>query len=282
MIALDAQSALVAQHYKDTLQNIQKLHKKTPRSVVFFLAGCLPALAILHMRQLSIFGMVTKLRENPLNLHARNILTSWKSSSKSWVFQIRDICMQYSLPHPLQLLDNPLGKESLKKLVKSHVVDYWEVTLRAEVSLLPSLPHFFPHFMSLTDPHPLCTSAGANPYEVSKAVQQARLLSGRYRTENLCRHWSSNRNGWCMSGTCQEQVETVEHMIVVCKAYQEVREQHFSMWLSHPDPVVRQLLSRAVGGTPTYLTQFILDCSVLPEVIVATQENGSEVLIPLF
>ena len=31
--------------------------------------------------------------------------------------------------------------------------------------------------------NPLWTSASGNPYEVSKAIQQGRLLSGRYRTE---------------------------------------------------------------------------------------------------
>ena len=32
--------AIIDQHFKDTYQNLQKLHQRTPRSVVFFLGGC--------------------------------------------------------------------------------------------------------------------------------------------------------------------------------------------------------------------------------------------------
>ena len=44
---------IVDRHYQVTIQNLQHLHQKTPRSVVFFLAGCLPGEALLNMRQLS-------------------------------------------------------------------------------------------------------------------------------------------------------------------------------------------------------------------------------------
>ena len=129
--------------------------------------------------------------------------------------------------------------------------------------------------MSLRHPHPLWTSTGQNTYEVSKAIQQARLLSGRFRTESLCRHWSKNKNGWCLSETCHEQVESVEHILLFCNSYNKVRDPHFALWLSHPDPAVNHLLCNAVESQPEYLIQFILDCSVLPEVISATQQNGS-------
>ena len=47
---------IIAAHFKSTIQNCQKLHENTPRAVVFFMAGCLPAEAILHPRQLSLFS----------------------------------------------------------------------------------------------------------------------------------------------------------------------------------------------------------------------------------
>ena len=43
-------------HFQTTIQNLQKLHPKTPRAVIFFLAGTLPAAAHLHCRKLSIFA----------------------------------------------------------------------------------------------------------------------------------------------------------------------------------------------------------------------------------
>ena len=55
---------ILNQHYKTTLQNLLKLHDRTPDPVVFFLAGSLPAVAILHLKQLSLFSMITRLPEN--------------------------------------------------------------------------------------------------------------------------------------------------------------------------------------------------------------------------
>ena len=75
------------------------------------------------------------------------------------------------------MLENPASKDIFKKQIKAHVIDYWEIKLRGEASLLPSLKYFFPNYMSLAKPHPIWTTAGSNPIEVSKAIQQAQFLS---------------------------------------------------------------------------------------------------------
>ena len=274
--------AMIDNHQKDTYRNIQKLHKNTPSCVVYFLGGCLPGEAAIHLRMLGIFGMVTRLSNDPLNIHARNVLITAKSSSKSWFWQLRDICLKYQLPHPLKMLDNPPKKEVFMRLVKAKVVDYWEKKLRGESSLLSSLVNFKPEFMSLTKPHLIWTTAGSNPYEVSKAIQQARFLSGRYRTENLAKHWSRNKEGYCLSPTCQNQIETVQHILIECPAYLECKKRLYSLWLSSKNPVVYHLILAALSTEKEYLLQFLLDCSVLPEVITATQSYGEGIFSELF
>ena len=87
-------------HMKETHLNIQKLHKNTPRAVVHFLGGALPGTAVIHLRILNLFGMVARLRDDPLQVHAENVLTCVRSSSKSWFHLVRDICLLYELPHP--------------------------------------------------------------------------------------------------------------------------------------------------------------------------------------
>ena len=151
-----------------------------------------------------------------------------------------------------------------------------------EASILPSLVYFHPQFMSLAKPHPLWLMAGSNPHEVSKAIQQAKLLSGRYRTESLCRHWSTNKEGFCLSPTCCEESESVEHILVHCQAYSAVRSKLSRFWLSTPDPIIKYLANQALHSSPTYLTQFILDCSAIPAVIYFTQLNGEGILNGLF
>ena len=157
-----SEEAMVDQQQNDTIKNLQRLLPNTPRAVILFLAGSLPGFALLHMRKLSIFGMITRLTDNFINKHAVNIFTSATNSSKSWFSQIRQICLRYGLPHPLDLLQNPLRKDDYKKLIKSRVINYWELALRSEAAQLPSLKYFHSSYMSLTKPHPIWTSAASS------------------------------------------------------------------------------------------------------------------------
>ena len=283
LVLSGSELSTIDQHQKETYQNIQKLLSNTPRSFVYFLGGCLPSEAAIHLRMLSLFGMVAQLPTDPLNIHARTVLTTAKSSSKSWFRQIRDISLKYQLPHPLAILDNPPNQEQFKKLIKSKVIDYWEIKLRGEASLLSSLVYFRPEYMNLTKPHPIWRTAGSNPYEVSKAIQQARFLSGRYRTESLASHWSANKEGYCLSRTCCMEPESVEHILLTCPAYKDCKKKLYSLWLSTKNKVVRQLVLQAFSSEKSFLLQFILDCSVMPEVIKAVQTtDDDDVLNELF
>ena len=282
LVLLGSETSMLDRHLKDTYSNIQKLHKKTPESVVYFLGGCLPGEAVIHLRMLTLFGMVARLHDDPLKIHARNVLVTAKSSSKSWFCQLRNLCLIYQLPHPIVILDFPPNREAFKKLIKSRVVDYWERKLRGEALLLPSLLYFKPEYMSLTRPHPIWSTAGSNPYEVSKAVQQARFLSGRYRSEYLSRHWTSNKEGYCLSPTCNKELEDVEHILIHCKAYRDCKSRLYSLWLSSANLVVKQIVIEALSNEKSYLLQFIIDCSVLPSVIKAVQAHGHGILDDLF
>ena len=274
---------MIDKHLKCTYQSIQKLHPNTPRCVIYFLGGCLPGEAAVHLRILGLFGMVGRLpHSNPLRSHIVHTISVKKSSSKSWVWLVRDICLKYGLPHPLVLLENPPDKKVYKKLIKAKVVDFWEQTLRGESSLLPSLKHFHSEFMSLTKPHPIWSTAGSNPYDTAKAIQQSRFLSGRYRSGSITKHWSGNQEGFCLAPSCQNQIETVEHILISCCAYNDTKRRLYSLWLSTPDKTVLRLVLQALSSETDYLLQFILDCSVLPAVILATQTNGEQVLKELF
>ena len=274
--------SLLDMHFKETCQNLQKLIVKTPRSVVFLLGGCLPLRAMLHLRQLTLFGMVARLNEDPLAVHARHILSQGRPSSKSWFWQIRDICLLYNLKHPLELLETPPSKETYRRLIKSHVISYWENKLRGEAAPLLSLSYFHPSFMSLVKPHPIWTTVGSNPFEVTKAIQQARFLSGRYRSESLASHWSTNTNGYCLAPTCNTTVETIEHILTECASYRETMRNLCNLWLSVSNPHVLILVLDALCNDREYFMQFLLDCSVLPPVILATQRHGSSILEKLF
>ena len=110
------------------------------------------------------------------------------------------------------------SKESWKSLTKSKVLDVWEQRLRGQADYLKSLKYFHPGFMSLTTPHPMWASA-KSPFEVRKAVVVARMLSGRYRSDQLARHWSkTNQSGLCQLPGCSGgEPGSLEHILLNCQ-----------------------------------------------------------------
>ena len=279
--------SMISRHYQRTLQLLLRLHQNTPHAVCYFLAGCLPGEALLHLRQLSILGMIASLPGTLLHAHALNAFTI-RSSSKSWFYQVRDLCLMYQLPHPLTVLTPPIpySKQSFKRLAKKQVISYWETRLRKEACPLKSLQYFKPHYMSLTTPHPSIASAGPSPYEVSKALVQVLFLSGRYRTEKLCRFWSNNPNGYCLGPLCRERsvVEDEEHILLQCRSLATTRQNllEFTMSYARLYPFISETLLRLTNPNHPQFTQFIIDCSVIPEVIALTQTFGQIVLNHLF
>ena len=122
---------------------------------------------------------------------------------------------------------------------------------------------------------PIWTTAGS-PFEVSKAVVSARMLSGRYRTDRLARHWSnSNPKGFCRLPGCIGCEGSLQHILLHCPALAETRKKIISHWsaflVSRPwlFPVVAH---HTLGDHQLHL-QFLLDASTLPLVISSSRTN---------
>ena len=181
--------------------------------------------------------MICRLPGDPLHAHAHYVLTCSPRSAKSWFQQVRDICLQYSLPHPLELLQHPLSKHSFKTLVKRQVLTYWEKLLKSETIGLTSLIFFNTIHLSLQKPSLLWLSAGSNSFECAKSLVVGKMVSGRYRSDYLCRHWTpSNREGFCLADTCQGVEGDLVHMLTICPALQSTRDR-LVRFCSCPDPV---------------------------------------------
>ena len=266
-------------HYKNTLRSLLKLPKDVPDPALFFLAGSFPVEAYLHMRVLSNFSMICHLQDNPLRSIAKNALIRARPSSRSWFTMLRKLCIKYNLPHPLTLLDSPLPPSKFKSLYKQQIKEYWRVYLSEKCSALSSLQYLRAPYLSLTQPHPIFASLQGNPYELRAASLQALLLCGRYRTEKLLRHWSSNKEGFCLNSECLnlKLVESREHFLLHCGSFSEERRRLYRIIsdFSADKPVLKNLLNKYFyTDDDTVKMQFILDPSVLPQVISAVQVFG--------
>ena len=263
-------------HFKQTLRTLLKLPDRTPDPVIYFLAGKVPIKAYVHRRQLSIFCMISRLLDNILYKLASKILLTEPDSSKSWFVRIRVLCNQYSLPSPLDLLLNPRSKNTFNKLVKSKITDYWENSLRSEAASKTSLKYFKPVFMSLTAPHPMFLSCGTNPFETNKSICQAALISGRFKTDYLARHWTKeNPDGFCLLCSHLKLHDTVEHFLVFCCSLAQARENVMKYWqsFSSEDDILRNLLAVKLGSPTQTLVQFLIDPSADSDFIQGVQQK---------
>ena len=284
LILKKSEQTAISTYHRKTLSRLIGLKPFTPHPVIYFLAGSLPGEALLHLRQLSLLGMVSRLRDSLIHRHALNVFNSEKTWS--WFHQVRDLCLMYQLPHPLITLNTPDTKEAYKKKVKQHVLNYWEKKLRMMSENLISLKFFKPSYMSLAKPHPLLTTAGPSPYEVTKARVQVLFLSGRYRTELLCSKWSPNTGGFCQTPMClgKHISEDIEHILLKCRSLDKVRERlvKFTLNYSLSVPFLSDILLTMTQPTHTQFLKFLLDCSAIPEVIFRKQVLGDIVLHHLF
>ena len=197
LVLSDRELSVLHQQYKTCVRQLLRLPITTPESFTMFFAGALPATAIVHLRTLSLLGMISLLgRQGILDRLGRHALLSARNKG-SWFLAVRRICQKYSLPDPLIVLQQPLPKARWKSLCKSCVVRWWEEQFRGEAAGLTSLVNFNPHFFSLTKTHRTLSLAGS-PHEVSKATTVMLMLSGRYNTCHHTRHWDrSNVAGSC-------------------------------------------------------------------------------------
>ena len=134
-------------------------------------------------------------------------------------------------------------------------------------------------------------SMAESPYEVSKAVTVANMVSGRYVTDHRARHWSSKNS----EGICQlSQIfgfpsvpGSLEHQLLSCQALTEVRSQSVSLWSSYmvDKPMLLPIisahtLSPGPEGVKLHM-QLLLDPTASPLVISAVQAHGKSILIHL-
>ena len=279
---------MLSQYYKVHLEMLLKLHQATPAPVAFILAGCLPLQAQLHLKMLSIFGQLSRLRagDNILAVWANNFYSSATSNPKSWFGSVRKLCLQYRLPHPSEWLSYQPSKTQVKRITKSAVLQFWLEKLRNQAATLPSLRYLRTEYLGLTTCHAIFWTCGSSPWELEKATTQARFLSGRYRVESLSGHWVPwNRDCMCTLPGCwrtkRAHKGTLESLLLSCPSLSTTRHSllkfQSNFFLSHPD--LLPLVMECVLDDPV---QFWVDCSTLPAVIRSVQKSGSSVLCKLF
>ena len=113
------------------------------------------------------------------------------------------------------------------------------------------------------------------------------MISGRYRSEKLCSNWSfKNQEGFCLlSPDCSSLVEDIPHILSSCSSLQPTRDKLIKFteeYCKSAPSIIQTLVSSLCKQSSPLFCQFLLDSSILPEVIAAVQTEGEDVLSHLF
>ena len=105
------------------------------------------------------------------------------------------------------------------------------------------------------------------------------MISGRYRSDDLCKHWSpTNKQGHCVAPPCQGAgvVGDLEHILVECPALNDTRDRLKQLWLerSRQSPAFYQMIRKVLASPPSLQVQFILDPTVFDGTAMLTEIYG--------
>ena len=124
------------------------------------------------------------------------------------------------------------------------------------------------------------TACGSNPFECHKSVITCRMLSGRYLTDRLQRHWTQNKSGKCLLPNCLPAAEgSLEHLLLHCPALSHTRSRLLSLCdkTADEDDKLSKIINLVVkNSSEQVMMQFLLDCSVMPMVVAMTQISGTD------
>ena len=100
LILTKSEISHITKHHKETVRQLLRLPPKTPQVILYFLAGSIPGEGLVHLRQLSLLGMIRGLSGSLLNRICLQVFYKpTRYQSFSWFHQVRNICLKYLLPH---------------------------------------------------------------------------------------------------------------------------------------------------------------------------------------
>ena len=113
-----------------------------------------------------------------------------------------------------------------------------------------------------------------------------RFLSGRYRTEKLCRFWSTNSAGICLLDACKAKKvsDDLEHILFSCDGLAETRKRllTFTTDYIYDKPEIQPIVAKYLSESKFEFCQFLVDCSVQSLVISSYQLYGKPIHDHLF
>ena len=215
----------------DTLEKFYKKYMKLLLSIpvttadpaVYIISGTVPVEATIHKRALTLFGNISRLTSSSIEKRiAHRQLNIKGQKSNSWFVALRELCFKYDLPQPLDILNDPPGKEKWKRIVNKQVNGYWTARLSHQSTLYSSFKYLHTEDYSYGQRHPVIQTIG-NAREIPRISTKLKLVTGTYILQSNRAAFNQNAiDPTCL--LCKNGEETIKHFLLSCTALSSARE----------------------------------------------------------
>ena len=245
------------------MRGFLKLSKSSPIPALHFLLGELPAEGILHIRTLCLIHTIWSNPSCTIHDMVTYILKMCATNSTTWSNHVQLLCLKYGLPSPLSLLQSfpPASKESWNTLVKTRVMVWYEQELRSRSLGNSKMKYLNVQLLGLSGrPHPALQNILTNQ-DAKKLRIHLKFLTCDYLTNERIAIDRPSLSPAC--DLCSSPNDSIEHVMVSCKATAEVRNRLFPELMNAVAQVQPMCSILQLHPPPAILTQFVLDCSSL-------------------
>lgn len=206
--------------YKKMLRQILSLPDNTASEAIFILAGTIPLEGQIHQKALGMFGSICRLPANHSIKQLACRQLAMNNNKFSWFKMIANLGSQYNLDIHANL-QYPSLKQRWKKEVRHAIRSYWSRKINKDATQKTSLKWLIPR-PSLAPPHPIWSPCIGDPRRVEAAGTRARMLTGRFRTQDLEAKFRREEDKMCK--LCRREEEDILHMLVRCPVLHKHRQ----------------------------------------------------------
>ena len=162
--------------YKKDLKPLLSIPVTTADPAMYTISGTVPLEATIYKRALTLFGNICWLSVASFEKKDANRQLHIKGhKSNSWCVAVKELCLNYGLSHPLEILEDPLSKDAWSRIGSKQVNNYWADGIKWNAFLYTRLKYL--HMEDYGRQHPVIYTIG-NAREIPRINTKLKLVTG--------------------------------------------------------------------------------------------------------
>ncbi|CAC5417513.1 unnamed protein product [Mytilus coruscus] len=195
---------------KKMLKQILSVPMSTPDPAVYILIGILPVEAQIHAKMVTFFCSICQQADNSVEKQlSKRQLTVKSSGSHSWYIEVQRVMFKYNLGRALDMLDNADVTKTTINQIKSQINNYWVDEISTD-NFTAGRIHNILKIKSYTNK------------DRFRIPTKLKFLTGTYALQPL-RYKIYQEGNQEICNACSQKEETVEHLLIECKAWDNIR-----------------------------------------------------------